>query len=109
MLSLRMTRKLTSGVAAPEAKWSLVGGLQGGTRGFGADREWSPSGKLRLEKKQGWSYHRAHLGQENTDTRLSSHWLPHCPLPSRVPRNQAARDITMETRRAWIQWTSLRG
>lgn len=68
-----------------------------------------PQGNEHLEKKQGWTYHRAHLGWENTDLRLSSYWLLHCPLPRRVPKNQAARDIAMETRGAWIQWTGLYG
>lgn len=79
--------------------------LQGGPPGPGVEREWN----MQLEKKHRWTYHRPCLGWEDRGLMVSSHWLPHCPLPSRVPRNQAARDIAMETRGAWIQWMGLSG
>ena len=57
--------------------------------------------------KQGGTHQRPQLGWESTDLKFSCHQLPCGPLPSRVSGNWAAKDITMETRGAWIQWMSL--
>lgn len=57
--------------------------------------------------KQGGTHQRPRLGWENTDLKFTCHQLPCGPLPSRVSRNWAAKDITMEPRGAWIQWMSL--
>ena len=101
-----MTRKLALGVAAPEAKWFMLGCCRVGHLAWGMKGSGRPH---RDVQKQGETRHRPWLGWESRDLKFTYHGLPRGPLPSRVPRNWTAKDNTMETRGAWVQWMGLGG